>query len=231
MLFLISRRNGISRRSMMGRTILVAVVSVFTLLSVIQVANARDSVSGKIISEFNLSLLCAADGGVFFPAGTGGAYACLLPDGTYIVCGGIVPFCTETRTLEDKGLGLLPEQAQRLKALVLEYEKFRIRAEADVDLAEVDVEALAEDDKSDMRAVENALKKSEAARTAMRQGGIKTRRAVSAVLTPEQRDKWRSLMEMRLVAKAEAGNAPGARGVAPLGFWMCWTECREYPNR
>jgi Spy/CpxP family protein refolding chaperone len=206
---------------------LVVVVSVFLLLSLSQVAKARDSLTGKIVSEFNLSLLCDLEGGVFFPAGLGGAYACLLPDGTYIVCGGIVPFCTETFTLRDKKLGLLDEQTQKLKALALEYEKSRIRGQADLDLAEVDVETLAEDDKSEMRAIENALKKSEAARTAMRQGGIKTRRAISGVLTPEQREKWRSLIEMRLNAKGTQGYAPGDGG----GFWMCWTECREYPNR
>jgi Spy/CpxP family protein refolding chaperone len=214
---LIPEPNGISRRSMMGRKILAAVVSVFILLSLSQVANAREPVTGKIISEFNLSVLCGLEGGVFFPAGLGGAYACLLPDGTLIVCGGIVPFCTETRTLRDKELGLLDEQTQKLKALAFEYEKSRIRAQADLDLAEVDVEVLAEDDKSDMRAIENALKKSEAARTAMRQGGIKARRAISAVLTPEQREKWRSLIEMRIAAKDKEGYAPGRECREPRG--------------
>jgi hypothetical protein len=92
-----------------------------------------------------------------------------IPDGTLIVRCGIVPFCTETRSLRDKELGLLDGQTQKLKALALEYEKFRIRAQADLDLAKVEIEALAEDDNSDMRAVENALKKYEAARTAMKE--------------------------------------------------------------
>jgi len=39
----------------------------------------------------------------------------------------------------------------------------------------------------------------------MRQGGIKALRAISAVLTPEQREKWRSLIEMRLDAKGKKG--------------------------
>jgi Spy/CpxP family protein refolding chaperone len=191
------------------------------LLSLSQGANAREPVTGRILSPFNLQLYCGQAGGTYFPPGTGGAYACLLPDGTLIVCGGIVPFCTETRTLEDKSIALLDEQTQKIKALALEYERSRIRAEADLDLAEVEVEALVSDDKSDMRAVENALKKSEVARTAMRQGGIRARRAITAVLTPEQREKWRSVIDMRL-AKASEGCTPGAH----QGVSICCRECR-----
>jgi Spy/CpxP family protein refolding chaperone len=154
---------------------------------------------------------CIEYGGLYFPPGEGGAYACLLPDGTLIVCGGGFPYyCVESRTLEDKGLGLSEVQAQNISAQATEYERFRIRAEADLDLAEVEVEALVDDEKADLGAIENALKKSEAARTAMRQGGIKALRAVSAVLTPEQREKWRSWIETRLGGRGEQGAHEGA---------------------
>jgi Spy/CpxP family protein refolding chaperone len=198
----ISDRNKNSRR-----TILLAVASVFVLLLDFQVANAaRKSINGRMFSPEMLLGYCNENGGIYFPPGVGGAYACLLPDGTLIVCGGDFPYyCVESRTLEDKGLGLSEVQTRNIKALATDYERFRIRAEADLDLAEVDVEALVNDDKSDMGAIESALKKSEAAHTALRQGGIKSLRAISAVLTPEQREKWHSRIEMRLRAKGEEG--------------------------
>jgi Spy/CpxP family protein refolding chaperone len=60
-----------------------------------------------------------------------------------------------------------------------------------------------------MGVIENALKKSEAARTALRESGVKTFRAVSAVLTAQQREKWRSRTQMYLAAKGEERNLPG----------------------
>jgi Spy/CpxP family protein refolding chaperone len=204
-------RNGNSRSTMTKRQILVAVVSVFVSLLVFQVADARKNISGRMLTTDALQGYCNEHGGTYFPPGVGGAYACLLPDGTLIVCGGSWPhYCVEsTRTWEDKGLGLSEVQTRNIRALATDYERFRIRAQADLDLAELEVEALVHDEKSDIRAIENALKKSEATRTAMRVGGVKAMRATSAVLTPEQREKWRSRIEMLL--KDEEGYKPGAQ--------------------
>src|SRR5262249_19710230 len=154
---------------------------------------------GRKLTPDALEGYCNENGGVYFPPGVGGAYACLLPDGTLIVCGGGFPYyCVESRTLKDKGLRLSEMQTQNITTQAAEYERFRIRAEADLDLAEVDLEALVDDETADIEAIENALKKFEAARTAMRLGGIKARRAALAVLTLEQREKWRRLVETRL---------------------------------
>jgi Heavy-metal resistance len=165
---------------------------------------ARPKVNGRMLSTDALEGHCNEHGGLYFPPGVGGAYACLLPDGTLIVCGGGFPYyCVESRTVEDEGLGLSEAQTQDLTAQAADYERFRIRAKAELDLAEVDVDALVEDEGSDIGAIENALKKSEAARTAMRQGGISARRAALAVLTPEQRSKFRSGIRMRLGGSSE----------------------------
>jgi hypothetical protein len=167
---------------------------------------ARPKVNGRMLSTDALEGYCNEYGGLYFPPGVGGAYACLLPDGTLIVCGGGFPYyCVESRTLDDKGrLKLSDVQARDITAQATDYEKFRIRAKADLDLAEADVAALVDDEKADFGAIENALKKSEAARTAMRLGGIKALRATLAVLTPEQRQEWRSwIEEMRLGIKGE----------------------------
>jgi Spy/CpxP family protein refolding chaperone len=127
-----------------------------------------------------------------------------------IVCGGDFPYyCVESRTLDDKGLGLSEVQVKNITTLATDYEKHSIRMEAEWDLAELEVEALLRDEKSDLGAIDNALKKSEAAQMAMRQSGVKASRAISAVLTPEQREKWRSRIQMQLAAKHIDGYAPG----------------------
>jgi Spy/CpxP family protein refolding chaperone len=91
-----------------------------------------------------------------------------------------------------KDLGLSEEQVTKLKSLMADYEKAKIRGEADLKLAEVDVQTLAHDEKADMAAIETAIRKSEAAHSNLRIEGMKTLRAASAVLTPEQREKWRA---------------------------------------
>lgn len=91
-----------------------------------------------------------------------------------------------------KDLGLSGEQVTQLKGLSTDYEKTRIREEADMKLAEVDVRALIHDDKAALSAIEAAVRKAEAAHTALRLDGIKAVRAATAVLTTEQREKWRA---------------------------------------
>ena len=96
-----------------------------------------------------------------------------------------------------KDLGLSEEQVTKLKSQAAEHQKARIRGEADLKLAEVDVQALVHDDKADMTAIENAIKKSEASHSALRLEGVKALRAAAAVLSPEQREKWRTSMAGR----------------------------------
>ena len=95
-----------------------------------------------------------------------------------------------------KDLGLSEEQVKKLKTLMTDYEKARIRGEADLKLAEVDVQTLAHDEKAEMSAIENAVRKSEMVHANLRIEGIKTLRAASAVLTPGQREKWRASLAM-----------------------------------
>ena len=91
-----------------------------------------------------------------------------------------------------KDLGLSEQQVTKLKSLMTDYKKARIRDKAEVKLAEVDAQRLVHDQKADMAAIEDAVRKSEAARTKLRLDGIRTLREASATLTPEQREKWRS---------------------------------------
>jgi len=92
-----------------------------------------------------------------------------------------------------KDVGLSQEQRAKIKAVTTDYTKTRIREEADLKLAEVDVRALVHDEKADLAAIETAMKKSESTHTALRLDGVKALRAAAAVLTPEQREKWRAI--------------------------------------
>jgi protein CpxP len=91
-----------------------------------------------------------------------------------------------------KELGLSEQQVAKLKSLMTDYKKARIRDKAEVKLAEVDAQMLAHDQKAEMSAIEDAVRKAEAARTKLRLDGIRTLREALATLTPEQREKWRS---------------------------------------
>lgn len=92
---------------------------------------------------------------------------------------------------DQKDLGLSGEQSSKIKAIATEYAKSRIRGEADVKLAELDVRTRIFDQKAELSSIESALRKSESARTALRLDGVKALRAAAAVLTLEQREKWR----------------------------------------
>jgi Spy/CpxP family protein refolding chaperone len=96
-----------------------------------------------------------------------------------------------------KDLGLSQEQRAKIKAIATDYTKTRIREEADLKLAEVDARTLIHDEKADLAAIETALKKSESTHTALRLDGVKALRAAAAVLTPEQREKWRAIRMAR----------------------------------
>jgi Spy/CpxP family protein refolding chaperone len=118
---------------------------------------------------------------------------------------------------QSKELGLTDEQKTKLKALSTDYEKTKIRGEADLKLAEVDVQTLAHDEKADMAAIEAAVRKSEAAHSNLRIEGIKTVRAAFAVLTPEQKQKIRSSHSM---GKGKGGydkDAPDGKPDMPKG--------------
>jgi len=104
-----------------------------------------------------------------------------------------------------KDLGLSEEQVAKLKTLSTDYKKTSIRDKAEMKLAEVDARTLAHDEKSDLSAVENAMRKAEAARTNLRLDGVKAIRAARAVLTPEQREQWRSRRGMMHAQSGDSG--------------------------
>ena len=93
----------------------------------------------------------------------------------------------------EKDIGLNPDQVTKLKQMQLELDKTRIKSEADIMIAQREVKAMVEDEKSDLGAIEAKLKQSEEMEVALRMAAIKTRREAMALLTPEQREKEKAV--------------------------------------
>src|SRR5437867_2993760 len=115
-----------------------------------------------------------------------------------------------------KDVGLSQEQRAKIKAITTDYTKTRIREEADLKLAEVDVRTLVQNEKADLAAIETAMKKSESTRTALRLDGVKALRAAAAVLTSEQVEKWRAIRMERLGERHREGPQPRAYSDEPM---------------
>ncbi|MFO0765284.1 MAG: hypothetical protein U0231_00510 [Nitrospiraceae bacterium] len=94
----------------------------------------------------------------------------------------------------EKEIGLSAEQVAKLKDIQLNLDKTRIKMEADVQVAERELKALTDDEKSDLGAIEAKLKQSADLQVALRMVSIKTRREALGVLTADQRAKEKSSM-------------------------------------
>lgn len=86
---------------MKRRKIAVAAIGSFLWLSVVGVAVAvTPKLPAGEITEDKLRGWCNEQGGVFFGKDvptSGAVFACLLPDGTLVSCGGVIPICLTTR--------------------------------------------------------------------------------------------------------------------------------------
>jgi len=102
-------------------------------------------------------------------------------------------------------IGLTEEQVKKLNAIDLDYDRARIKAEAEIHVAERELLALVEDEKTDLSALETKVKQSEMAEVGLRMSAFKARRDALAVLTPEQREKTKASHEKRM---QEMRNSP-----------------------
>jgi Spy/CpxP family protein refolding chaperone len=95
-----------------------------------------------------------------------------------------------------KELGLTEEQVKKLKAIELDFDRARIRLEAEIHVNEREVQALVEgEEQADLSKVEAKVKQSEILGVALRMSGFKARNEALAVLTPEQRAKGKAAHE------------------------------------
>ena len=124
-----------------------------------------------------------------------------------------------------KEIGLTDEQVTKLRTLALDQDRARIRAHADVMVAERELRALVWDEKTDLSVIQAKLKEREALEANLQFMGIKAKRDLFAVLTAEQREKQKALLDQirhshrERMMKAEGWDQADyemtAEGVAP----------------
>lgn len=117
----------------------------------------------------------------------------------------------------EKDIGLTADQVTKLKDMQLNLDKTRIKSEADIQVAERELRALTEDEKSDLSAIEAKLKQSSELQAQLRMTSIKTRREALALLTPEQRSKEKAEHEKMMQQHKEGGKGHGSSGTNPHG--------------
>ena len=110
----------------------------------------------------------------------------------------------------EKEIGLSADQVTKLKDIQLNLDRTRIKSEADIQVAERELRALTDDEKSDLGAIEAKLKQSEDLQVQLRMTSIKTRREVMALLTPEQRAKEKAEHEKMMQQHKEGGKGHGS---------------------
>ncbi|MDO9118124.1 MAG: periplasmic heavy metal sensor [Nitrospira sp.] len=109
-------------------------------------------------------------------------------------------------------IGLTEEQVKKLKTVELDYDRARIKADAEILVAERELLALVEDEKTDLSALEAKVKQSEMLEVGLRMSAFKARRDALAVLTPEQREKAKASHEKRMQEMRS-----GTQGSTPRG--------------
>jgi Spy/CpxP family protein refolding chaperone len=109
----------------------------------------------------------------------------------------------------EQDIGLTAEQVTKLKDMQLNLDKTRIKSEADIQVAEREVKALTEEEKSDLGAIEAKLKQSGDLQAGLRMVAIKAKREVLALLTPEQRAKEKAEHEKVMQQHKDAGKGYG----------------------
>ena len=105
-----------------------------------------------------------------------------------------------------KDIGLTEEQVKKLTAIELDFDRGRIRSDAEIQVAERELRALAEEEKTDLSAIEAKVKQSEMLEVGLRMLAFKARHDALGVLTPEQREKGKAAHENR---KHEMPGMPG----------------------
>ena len=90
-------------------------------------------------------------------------------------------------------IGLNEEQVAKLRTVALDADRAGIRASADRLVSERELRAMMWDAKTDMPAIEAKVKEAESFEANVRIVGIRAKRDMLAVLTPEQQTKFKAL--------------------------------------
>lgn len=118
-------------------------------------------------------------------------------------------------------LGLGDEQVAKLRELRSVFEKEAIRARADLRIAEVDLDDLLDQDQVDLAQAESLVRRQEGVRSSLRLARIKAVEQAKAVLTAEQRQRLRRLVDGMSEGRPgpgmmRHGMMPGMMGPEPV---------------
>lgn len=116
-----------------------------------------------------------------------------------------------------KEIGLTPEQVSKLKVMQLDFKRADVRLDADMKVAQLELDALLEDEQASLAAVQTQVDQLKKAEGAHLIAAVKGKRDAMALLTPEQREKDRAHLEHM---KSEGGHEGGHGGGMGHGGMM-----------
>lgn len=108
-----------------------------------------------------------------------------------------------------KEIGLIPDQITRLKTIRLEFERVCLRARAEIGVSDLDIAALTDDQKADMKAIEAKVKQRATAVAGLQIAAVKAKRDAAALLTAEQREKDQAVHEKMMQQMQEQRGGMG----------------------
>lgn len=111
-----------------------------------------------------------------------------------------------------KEIGLTEEQVKKLNAIELDFDRAWIKSGAEIHIAERELLALVEDEKTDLSAIEAKVKQSEMLEVGLRMLAFKARHDALGVLTPEQREKAKAAHEKRMQEIRSHPHGPAPSG-------------------
>lgn len=111
-----------------------------------------------------------------------------------------------------KEIGLTEEQVKKLKAIELDFDRGRIKTDAEIDISERELRALVEDEKTGLSAIEAKVTQSKMLEVKLRMLAFKARHDAIEILTPDQREKGKAAHDNR--RQEMMGGHPGG---APSG--------------
>lgn len=113
-----------------------------------------------------------------------------------------------------KEIGLTPEQIGKLKSVQLDFKRAEAKMEGEVKIADLELEALLDDEKTNLSAIASKVDQLKKAEGALLLTGIKSQREAMALLTPEQREKDRAHREhMQHDGQGQHGGGMGHGGM------------------
>jgi protein CpxP len=130
--------------------------------------------------------------------------------------GGMTSHVLHSLLRQQQDLGLTEDQVTKLKALALDQDRAQIRAHADVQVAKRELRALVTDEKTELSVIEAKIKERESFEGTLSFMGIKAKRDLYAVLTPEQREKQKAIRDrMRQLHRTRMFSSQGVDASDP----------------